>query len=45
MIKLRQFGEDMAQQVAAHLGLFESPDESQAELLRRLKLEECDQNL
>lgn len=39
MIKLRQFGEDMAQQVAAHLGLFESPDESQAELLRRLKLE------
>ncbi len=36
LIKLRQFGEQLAQLVAAKVGLYEDPDESQFELLRRL---------
>ena len=36
LIKLRQFGEVLAQLVAAKVGLYEEPDESQADLLRRL---------
>lgn len=39
LIKLRQFGELLAQQVAARYRLFTSPDETQNDLLRRLKLE------
>ena len=39
LIKLRQFGELMAQEVAARVGLFTSADEPQADLLRRLKVE------
>lgn len=39
LIKLRQFGELMAQLTAAKAGLFSSPEEPQADLLRRLKLE------
>ena len=39
LIKLRQFGEVLAQLTAAKSGLFSSPDEQQAELLRRLKFE------
>jgi type I restriction enzyme, R subunit len=39
LIKLRQFGEFLAQITAAKVGLFESAEESQAELLRRLKFE------
>src|ERR1700730_185131 len=39
LIKLRQFGEVLAQLVAAKTGLFRSPDEPQADLLRRLNLE------
>lgn len=39
LIKLRQFGEQLAQQVAARTGLFASADEAQSDLLRRLKLE------
>lgn len=39
LIKLRQFGEMLAQQVAARAGVFTSRDEPQAELLRRLKTE------
>lgn len=39
LIKLRQFGEVLAQLVAAKFGLFEQAEESQADLLRRLKLE------
>jgi type I restriction enzyme R subunit len=39
LIKLRQFGEILAQLVAAKTGLFRSPDEPQADLLRRLNLE------
>ncbi|MGB7249055.1 MAG: type I restriction-modification system endonuclease [Phormidesmis sp.] len=37
LIKLRQFGEQLAQLVAAKVGLYENPDESQFELLRRLE--------
>lgn len=40
LIKLRQFGEQLAQQVAARTGLFTSLDESQSDLLRRLKNEQ-----
>lgn len=39
LIKLRQFGEILAQRTAANAGLFVSPDEQQADLLRRLKFE------
>src|SRR4051812_12183623 len=39
LIKLRQFGELLAQIVAAKAGLFENVEESQADLIRRLKLE------
>jgi uncharacterized protein DUF4145 len=39
LIKLRQFGELLAQEIAARLGLFTSQDEPQADLLRRLKAE------
>jgi type I restriction enzyme, R subunit len=37
LLKLRQFGEVLAQRMAVDAGLFVSPDESQYELLRRLK--------
>ncbi|MEM1251609.1 MAG: type I restriction-modification system endonuclease [Cyanobacteria bacterium P01_H01_bin.21] len=36
LIKLRQFSEQLAQLVAAKVGLYEDPEESQFELLRRL---------
>jgi type I restriction enzyme, R subunit len=39
LIKLRQFGELLAQTTAANAGLLASPEEPQADLLRRLKLE------
>ncbi len=39
LIKLRQFGELLAQQTAARYGLFNSTEEPQADLLRRLKLD------
>jgi type I restriction enzyme, R subunit len=39
LIKLRQFGELLAQVTAAKAGLFTSPDEQQSDLLRRLKFE------
>ena len=39
LIKLRQFGEVLAQLTAAMAGLFTSPDEQQTDLLRRLKFE------
>ncbi len=39
LIKLRQFGELLAQLTAAKAGLFTSPDEQQSDLLRRLKFE------
>jgi type I restriction enzyme R subunit len=39
LIKLRQFGELLAQEIAARVGLFSSQDEPQADLLRRLKVE------
>ena len=39
LIKLRQFGEVLAQLVAAKAGLYRSPEELQADLLRRLNLE------
>ncbi len=39
LIKLRQFGEVLAQLVAAKAGFYRSPDEPQADLLRRLNLE------
>lgn len=39
LIKLRQFGELLAQQTAARSGLLNSPDEQQVDLLRRLKFE------
>jgi type I restriction enzyme R subunit len=39
LIKLRQFGEVLAQLVAAKAGLYRSPDEPQVELLRRLNLD------
>ena len=38
LIKLRQFGEALAQLTAARSGLFSSAEESQAVLLNRLKL-------
>lgn len=37
LIKLRQFGETLAQRTAAHAGLYASTEENQAELLRRLR--------
>lgn len=37
LIKLRQFGEQLAQLAAAKVGLYEDPDENQYELLRRLE--------
>lgn len=37
LFKLRQFGEVLAQQVAANTGLYVSSEESQSELLRRLR--------
>ena len=39
LMKLRQFGELLAQQVAARNGLFTSPDETQSDLLGRLRRE------
>jgi type I restriction enzyme, R subunit len=39
LIKLRQFGELLAQLTAAKAGLLSSPEEPQADLLRRLKFE------
>jgi type I restriction enzyme R subunit len=39
LLKLRQFGELLAQETAARVGLFTSPDEPQSDLLRRLKAE------
>ena len=39
LIKLRQFGELLAQLTAAKAGLFSSPEEQQTDLLRRLKFE------
>ena len=39
LIKLRQFGELLAQLTAAKAGLFTNPDEPQSDLLRRLKFE------
>ncbi|MEZ4327219.1 MAG: type I restriction-modification system endonuclease [Polyangiales bacterium] len=36
LIRLRQFGEVLAQEAAAHFGLYQVRDETQAELLRRL---------
>lgn len=39
LIKLRQFGEVLGQEVAARVGLYTSADEPQADLLRRLKAE------
>jgi len=39
LIKLRQFAELLAQEVAARSGLFSSTDEAQSELLKRLKAE------
>jgi type I restriction enzyme R subunit len=39
LIKLRQFGEQIAQQLAARTGLLTSPDEPQSDLLRRLKFD------
>lgn len=37
LIKLRQFGETLAQRTAAHAGLYASTEENQAELLGRLR--------
>jgi type I restriction enzyme, R subunit len=39
LVKLRQFGELLAQEVAARVGLFASAEETQSDLLRRLKAE------
>ena len=39
LIKLRQFGEVLAQFTAAESGLLTSPEEQQADLLRRMKFE------
>ncbi len=39
LIKLRQFAELLAQQLAARMGLFSTPDEPFADLLQRLKAE------
>ena len=38
LIKLRQFCELLAQDVAARCGVFTSPDEPQVDLLRRVKV-------
>ena len=38
LIKLRQFSELLAQQIAARVGLYSTPDEPQVDLLRRLRL-------
>ena len=38
-MKLRQFGEALAQQVAAQTGVFTSADEPQVDLLNRLRRE------
>ncbi len=38
LMKLRQFGELLAQLTAAKTGLYSSPEEQQSDLLRRLKL-------
>ncbi len=37
LIKLRQFGEQLAQQAAAYTGMYTSTDEKQHDLLRRLR--------
>lgn len=37
LIKLRQFGEVLAQLTAANVGMYTSPDEKQLDLLRRLR--------
>jgi type I restriction enzyme R subunit len=39
LIKLRQFAELLAQLIAAKMGLYEAGEESQADLLRRLRFE------
>lgn len=39
LMKLRQFGEMLAQQIAARTGVFTMMEESQAELLARLRRE------
>ena len=39
LTKLRQFSELLAKSAAAHFGLLVAPEESQADLLRRLKPE------
>jgi type I restriction enzyme, R subunit len=39
LIKLRQLGELLAQEVAARVGLYSAPEEPQSDLLRRLKAE------
>ena len=39
LLKLRQFGELVAQEVAARIGLYTSGEEPQADLLRRLRAE------
>src|ERR1039458_4201172 len=39
LIKLRQYGETLAQLVAAKAGLFRDTQEQQADLLRRLKFD------
>ena len=39
LIKLRQYGETLAQLVAAKAGLFRDTQEPQADLLRRLKFD------
>ena len=39
LIKLRQFGEELARQLAARSGLLVTPEELQSDLLRRLKFE------
>jgi type I restriction enzyme R subunit len=39
LIKLRQLGELLGQEVAARVGLYTAPEESQANLLRRLEVE------
>ncbi|MEW8030271.1 MAG: type I restriction-modification system endonuclease [Candidatus Thiodiazotropha sp.] len=40
LIKLRQFGEELARQLAARTGLMTTTDEPQSDLLRRLKFEQ-----
>ncbi len=41
LIKLRQFGELLAQEVAARIGMYASQEEAQADLLPRLKIEKA----